>query len=165
MKRRDAWGKIRQRFLLPTLFLQLFFAALPRAPCRRGSPTSMSAWERHNSSCSRPRPSSSRRVGNSGRVTGFCRFPASHNIKHQPAPPLCHDADRAKFLATLPRLALTWNTLSPFVRFFPADNNFYFQLTYAMLRLSGTVNSDLKQTSGVAIPGTPSDVPMRSRAR
>jgi hypothetical protein len=42
-------------------------------------------------------------------------------------------------------------TLSPFIRVFPVERNFYVQFTYALIRASATLNSDLVG-NGVRVP-------------
>lgn len=43
-----------------------------------------------------------------------------------------------------PVLNLNFNTLLPFIRYFPRDNNFYVQATYAMLQLGAEISGTLK---------------------
>ncbi len=48
--------------------------------------------------------------------------------------------------ATTPTLVPKLSYLSAFVRFFPAENNFYFQFTYSRAQLTATVSSGLENT-------------------
>lgn len=48
--------------------------------------------------------------------------------------------------ATSPTVVPTANYLSAFVRFFPAENNFYFQFTYSLLQMNAHVTSGLENT-------------------
>ncbi len=49
--------------------------------------------------------------------------------------------------ATSPTLVPTANYISAFVRFFPAENNFYFQLTYSLLQMNAHITSGLENSA------------------
>jgi len=55
----------------------------------------------------------------------------------------------------VPTASYNLSTLSPFIRFFPRDDNFYIQITYAFIRATADVTADLQPVSTtVPVTGT-----------
>lgn len=61
-------------------------------------------------------------------------------------------ADGKSYTLT-PDVTSKLDAICPFVRYFPGQDNFYFQLTYALLRVQSEVTSGLQDVNGVSVNG------------